>query len=72
VTTQLQLINIIIIYVEALQLHIHCSCQLQDVPAGRGTCTDSSECMYGVGTESRDKIKNMGMGPVIDMKGLGV
>jgi hypothetical protein len=57
--------------VEVLQLCIHCSCQLQDVSAGRGKCTDSSECIYRVGTESRGKIKNMEMGPVIDMKGLG-
>jgi len=41
------------------------------VSAGRGKCTDGSECIYGVGTESRGKVKNMGMGPVIDMKGLG-
>jgi len=40
------------------------------VSAGRGKCTDRSECIYGVDTESREKLKNMGMGPVIDMKGL--
>lgn len=42
-------------------------CQLEDGNA----LIDSSECVYGVDIESRGKLKIMGLGPVIDMKGLG-
>jgi len=57
-------------YVEALQLRIQCSCQPQDVSAGSVLILVVLS-VYEVDTESRGKVKNMGMGLVIDMKGLG-
>ena len=50
-------------YVEALPfLHT-----LQLPPSG-SVLRESSECVYGVGTENSGKLKNMGMSPVSDRK----
>jgi hypothetical protein len=49
---------------------IHCSCHLQEVcELEEGSVLrESSECVYGVGTENSGKLKNMGMSPVSDRK----